>query len=334
MRARREDVSDSLVPALDLTGHRQGLASATKQLAQQIDWACREIGFLNIAGHGVSEALIREMYDVSLAFFDLPLEEKLQSSGDPARNTRGYHPIGGQTLSYSLDRESPPDLFEALSVADISSPVSQRGIRNVWPTRPAELRQVWTSYWYEMERLAQDISHLLALALDLDETFFDKWTRDHNSTLRANHYPSQPQHPAAGQLRAGAHSDYGDFSLLYRDAQPGGLQVQTRSGEWQDVAVIPNTFVVNLGDLLARWTNDRWISTMHRVVNPPRDRASDSRRLSIIFFHQPALDAVIECIPSCQDATNPAKYAPITSGEFVRSKLLKTIDQGRATAAS
>ena len=138
--------------------------------------------------------------------------------------------------------------------------------------------------------------------------------------MRLNHYPEQTTPPAPGQLRAGAHTDYGLLTILNGENVPGGLQAQTRDGRWLDVETDPRTFVVNIGDLLMRWTNDRWMSNVHRVVNPPDSAAARSRRLSIAFFHHPNYDASIECIAP----PGQAKYPPVSSGAYRDEKYRQT----------
>jgi isopenicillin N synthase-like dioxygenase len=122
-----------------------------------------------------------------------------------------------------------------------------------------------------MEQLAQALMRLFALGLDLDEYWFDDKIDKHMTNLTANWYPDQRVRAKPGQLRAGAHTDYGSLTILKTENKPGGLEVQTRQGNWAPVPIIPGTFIVDIGDLMAQWTNDRWISTMHRVANPPRD---------------------------------------------------------------
>jgi isopenicillin N synthase-like dioxygenase len=136
--------------------------------------------------------------------------------------------------------------------------------------------------------------------------------------MRLNYYPAQASLPRPGQLRASAHTDYGGFTILSGEDVPGGLQVRTRSERWIDVPTSPTTFVVNIGDLLMRWTNDRWLSNLHRVVNPPA--AGHGPRLSIAFFNHPNYDALIECLPS----QGPARHPPVFSGEYRDTKYTKT----------
>jgi isopenicillin N synthase-like dioxygenase len=194
---------------------------------------------------------------------------------------------------------------------------------NIWPDNIPGFADTWTEYYLAMERLATSLMRLFALALDLDEYWFDSKIDKHMTNLAVSNYPDQPHVLRAGQLRAGPHTDYGSLTILKTEDKPGGLEVLGADGKWRLVPVVPNTLVINLGDLMARWTNDRWVSTTHRVVNPPRGRNRDSRRQSLIFFHQPNYDAMIECLPSCRGADG-ARYAPITSGKHLLTKLQKT----------
>lgn len=160
---------------------------------------------------------------------------------------------------------------------------------------------------------------LCAIALGLDEHFFAQKIDRHISAMRINHYPAQEGTPLEGQLRAGAHTDYGTLTILNGENTAGGLQVLTRDGTWIDVETAPDTFVVNIGDLLMRWTNDRWVSNSHRVVNPPGTK-SDEARLSIAFFHHPNYDALIECVAP----EGEAKYPPVLSGAYRELKYRQT----------
>jgi isopenicillin N synthase-like dioxygenase len=175
-----------------------------------------------------------------------------------------------------------------------------------------------------MEGLASDLMRIFAVALDLPEPFFADTLNRHISAIRLINYPEQPEAPVPGQLRSGEHSDYGSLTILKIENAPGGLQVRTRKGRWIDVPAVTDAFIINIGDLMMHWTNDRWISTLHRVVNPPRDRALGSRRLSMVFFHQPNYDALIECLPTCQGPGHPPKHPPVTSGEHRLRKFLAT----------
>jgi isopenicillin N synthase-like dioxygenase len=173
-----------------------------------------------------------------------------------------------------------------------------------------------------MERLAADLMRLFARALNLPARHFEPYFDKHISLLVTNFYPPQPQEPKPGQLRAGAHTDYGSLTILAPSISPGGLQVRNQDGAWENVLQVEGGLVINIGDLMAQWTNDRWVSTMHRVVNPER-RTAGKARMSIVFFQQPNDDAIISCIPTCTDQDNPAKYEPVGAGAHVSAKLNK-----------
>jgi len=191
---------------------------------------------------------------------------------------------------------------------------------NLWPGAPAGFEAAATAYYRAMSGLIAALMRLAALALDVDEGFFDDKVDRSIGTMRLNYYPAQARPPEPGQLRASAHTDYGGFTILSGEDVPGGLQVRTRDGRWIDVPTSPTTFVVNIGDLLMRWTNDRWLSNLHRVVNPPATVAPGAARLSIAFFNHPNYDALIECLPS----QGAARHAPVLAGEYRDVKYAKT----------
>jgi isopenicillin N synthase-like dioxygenase len=193
---------------------------------------------------------------------------------------------------------------------------------NIWPSEPTAFRKTWEAYYTAMEDLSCRLMRGFALGLGLDEGFFEPKIARHISHLQANFYTPQDDAPADNQWRAGAHTDYGSLTILWQEPGVAGLQVRNTAGEWVDVGPDERAFVVNVGDLMAYWTNDRWVSTLHRVANPPRDRA-DKTRLSISFFHQPNADAVVECLPTCVADDNPARYPRTTSGEHLMWKIRK-----------
>ena len=318
------------VPIIDLALARAGAAAERQRTAAAIDAACRDIGFLAITGHGVEGALVARLRRLAHAFFERPMAEKLACRHPVAGTNRGYHPVGGETLAQANDAAAPPDLKEFFHVGpvDVSDDpyyTSTEGrlhfAPNIWPAQPAELERAATEYYRAMSRLIQFLMRLAALALDVDEHFFDAKVDRSIGTMRLNYYPAQTAPPAPGQLRASAHTDYGGFTILSGEDVPGGLQVRTRGGDWIDVPTAPTRFVVNIGDLLMRWTNDRWLSNLHRVVNPP---AGTAARLSIAFFNHPNYDALIECLPS----QGPPRHPPVRSGEYRDLKYAKTLLAG------
>jgi isopenicillin N synthase-like dioxygenase len=195
---------------------------------------------------------------------------------------------------------------------------------NLWPEHPAELRPLYEAYFRAMGALAAELMAMFALALGLDEAFFAARIDRHISRLRVRNYPAPLQPPLPGQLRAGVHSDYGSLTILRTEDKPGGLQVLNRAGEWVDVPIALDSFIVNIGELMARWTNEQWKATLHRVVNPPRELAAVSRRLSLVFFHNPNYDAPVEALPGTVPDGEAPRFPPTTSGEHLRRQFVRT----------
>jgi isopenicillin N synthase-like dioxygenase len=317
------------IPVIDLTAAREGNLAARQAIAREIDQVCRDIGFFTITGHGVPTTVMDTLRDTAHTFFALPLAEKRKAIHPLPGTPRGYRALGIEALAQANDRVTPPDLKEFYHIGRESWPddlyyTSEEGRRyfipNLWPLEPAGFREAASTYYAEMEKVIDLLMRLAALALNRDENFFNDKIDRHISAARLNFYPEQTIVPEPGQLRAGAHTDYGTFTILNGENVPGGLQVNTKSGEWIDVETDPNSFVVNIGDLMMRWTNDRWISNTHRVVNPPATVAAHAKRLSMAFFHQPNYDAMIECIAP----TGKAKYPPVRSGEYRDLKYRQT----------
>ena len=316
------------VPIIDLTSYRSGLGKAS--VARAVDRACREIGFLVVSGHGVPADLVAETERLSHAFFDLPLEEKMKVARTGLDVLRGYVPVAAESLARSRGVKAPGDLNESFMIGEPDPPnepyfqgeaAGHHFAPNLWPERPPELRPVWTAYFREMERLATDIMRVFALALDLPESYFDDKIDRHISRVRVRCYPPLSSGSETTQSRAGAHTDYGSLTILKPQDDSGGLQV-AKDGAWVDVPNVPGCFIINIGDLMARWTNDRWVSTLHRVVVPQSEAARRQRRLSVVFFHNPNYDAVIECIPGCSDGTRAKKHPPTRAGDYLKSKFL------------
>lgn len=325
--------SKSVVPVIDIAPFRLGSDKDKQDVAKAFDDACRQIGFIVVTGHGVPQEQMQSVLEAGWKFFDLPDAEKRRWISSHGNFRRGYLPIGGNALSYTLDEESAPDLLEAFTMGKFDVPDDEYHRMasdtffepNIWPDQPQRFREALCGYYRELEGLADTLMRIFARALGLHEHYFADKIDRHITAMRINHYPAQAREPVPGQIRAGAHTDYGSLTILLPTDAPGGLQVWHRNGGWQDVQPVPGGFIINLGDLMARWTNDRWVSTLHRVVNPPRDQALGSRRISIAFFHQPNYDAVIECIETCQGADNPPRYTPITSGEHLAMKTEKEV---------
>lgn len=320
------------VPVIDLAPARSGDPALRLKVAREIDRACEDIGFLVISGHGVPANLIDQTDAVSRAFFDLPMAEKRKVAQPAPDVTRGYIALEAESVARSRgDKNAPGDLNESFMIGPVDStsapyfhaPEAGKHFHpNLWPDLPPNLRPLYEETYRAMADLAAELMRLFALALELPEDFFDDKIDRHISRLRVRNYPALESAPVPGQLRVGAHSDYGSLTILKTEKR--GLEVRNKAGEWVEVPILPGCFVVNLGELMARWTNDRWVSTLHRVVNPPVGAGDLSRRQSIVFFHNPNYDAEIRCIPSCADREGGPKYPVTTSGEHLRSQFLRT----------
>jgi isopenicillin N synthase-like dioxygenase len=267
------------LPTVDLAGGPRPVVDAVRR-------ACEEVGFLTVLGHGVDEALIDELAARSRGFFDLAEAEKeLYRAPAETRGAPVYRPLGAETLGGNADRKASLDWGPSIP-----------GV--AWP---AGVRSPFERYFAEMLRVAGVLTHAFALALGLAEDALDPYFDDRSSSLRVIDYPA-----GGGGARAGAHRDYGCLTVIRSDA--GGLEAQTRDGSWLPVQAPPGGFAVNIGDLMQRWTGDRWVSTLHRVVGA---EGGSPRRQSLVFFHNPRSDAVIETLGG------GTPYEPVTAGEYV-----------------
>lgn len=318
------------VPVIDISPWLAGDAAGRRAVACQVDDACREWGFLIIVGHGVSADEVTAMERAAWAFFDLSLSERLACELPPQPGRRGYQRFATGVNGRLLGRDAPPDLRESFRMgpeAVAGDPYydsqEMRGFfkPNVWPQAAPEMRAVWERYYAAMGVLALQLMQIFAEALELPRNWFDDKLSRPASQLVAQHYPALESAPPPDQFRNHAHTDFGNLTILKSEDRPNGLQVLGRDEVWHEVVPVPGTFIVNIGDMLAQWTNDRWHSTMHRVANPPDDERTRARRLSVVFFHEPSPNALIDAVPSCVSAEWPKKYAPIRAGEYMAKKL-------------
>jgi isopenicillin N synthase-like dioxygenase len=309
----------SVAPAFDLADFEAATGPRRHALAAALDRACRETGFLTVAGHGVPDAIIAAVRDAAARFFDQSPEEKARAAPPRPGAPYGWLGPGTEALARSKGKDTPPDLKESFNGGPAAVPAGLTDPQALalcysatpWPDLQG-FRAAWTAYYAAMEALAARVMAAFVVALGLPAEFFAAMIDRPISALRALHYPATDRPPAEGQQRAGAHTDYGSLTILLPDAQSRGLEVMS-GGRWVEVVPVEGSFVVNLGDLMARWTNDRWASTLHRVVVPPE--AAGRRRMSLAFFHQPNWDAEIV---NLTDAA--ALYPPVRSGPYLMSK--------------
>ena len=308
------------IPVIDIAPLVSGAPAQAQAVAKALGSACRDVGFFYVTGHGIAPTLIARVFEMSAAFFAGPasIREAVSFSG-PGGN-RGYIRLGGETL----DPGKPADVKEAFNIGLELAPddpelLARAPFRaaNLWPDMP-DFRDTMLDYFNRVWRLGRDLHRGFALDLGLEPDFFESRLDRPIATLRLLHYPPVKAPLPDGQLGAGVHTDYGNVTLLATDAV-GGLMVRDRSGRWLDAPVMPGAFICNIGDCLMRWSNDIYVSTPHKVVSPP-----GADRYSVAFFLDPNPDAMVACLPTCTSADRPAKYAPITGTEFLRSRLEPT----------
>lgn len=302
-------------------------------VGHEIDETLRTVGFFQIVGHGVPTEVADACWQASTEFFDLPEEEKV-AVGRTEGGLYGYFPMRSESLAKSRGIDTPGDLKESFNIGPGRLPAhepvddDERALfgANRWPEALPQLRPAWEAYFAAMASLSDRLMSIFALGLDLPADYFASRIDASPGALRAINYPEQRLPPEEGQLRAGAHTDYGTLTILRQQVGRGGLQVRDDASEsWVDVPAEEGAFVINIGDLMARWTNDRWTSTLHRVVNPDGGAAISTRRQSMPFFHNANYSAVIKAIPTCVGPGEQAKYPPVLAGPHLAEKARRSV---------
>ena len=300
------------IPVIDIAPLRAGDMSP----ALEIGRACREIGFFYITNHGIPQAVIDEVLAQAKRFFDLPLAEKEKSAIEHSSCHRGWFRVGGENLDPAKQKYNG-DLKEGFKIGRdlaLDHPRVVAGLPlhgpDVWPDLPG-WRAVMQDYYERMVELGTLLLRAFAVALDLKPDYFEGWLEVPMTTLGPLHYPAQTGHITEAQIGAGAHTDYGCLTILYQD-NSGGLQVQGLDGRWLAAPPIPGSFVVNIGDMMERWTNGVFRSTLHRVVN-----SSGHDRYSLPFFFDPDFYAPIACLPTCLKPGEAPKYPPTNAGQHL-----------------
>ncbi|MCU1393397.1 MAG: oxidoreductase [Ilumatobacteraceae bacterium] len=314
------------VPVIDIAAWSNGSAAERAAIATAVDEACRASGFFQIVGHGLAEPLIDDVLGAIDEFFHLDHTEKMAIGPSSDAINRGFLPLGSEALGYTVGVDTPADLREVFVMGPDELPADPRHhadpfnvfAPNLWPARPATLKPAMLEYFDAVVAVAHTLCDIYASALGLEPDFFHAHLDHSTETLRVNYYErlAAEVEVADGQQRLGAHTDYGITTVLFADRVPG-LQL-LHDGSWHDVLAEPGALIVNLGDLLAQWTNDRWRSTVHRVV---ATGGQGTRRRSLAFFLDGNYDSVVECLPTCCDEDHPAKYAPTTAGVHLVEKL-------------
>eukprot|EP00775_Hariotina_reticulata_P010233 gene10233-10393_t len=305
----------NVIPLVDIS-------ESEAEAAKQVYKACTESGFFYVKNHGVPDPLLQDVFQQLKAAFNLPPEEKQKLLAD--ENNRGYTPFAEETLDpeQQVQGDTKEGFYFGREVS-IDSPEASLPLHgpNQWPSERLlpGFRAVITGYFDAVTDLGRRLLRLVALSLDLPADYFRPYFSKPMIALRPLHYSAEVSAPSDGIFAAGAHSDYGMLTILATD-DVSGLQARVHlGGTWLDVQPVPGTFIINLGDMLERWTNGLFKSTLHRVIN-----TTGKERYSVPFFFEPNFDTRVECLPCCCSADRPAAYPPTTAGEHLLSKYAAT----------
>jgi isopenicillin N synthase-like dioxygenase len=306
------------LPVIDVGGLRSSDPAPRAAVAARFRTACLDTGFFYVTNHGVDAAAIKRIFAAAKRFFDQPHGVKSRIA---IRRNRGYDGIGTQTLDQAMAPDRKESVLFGLDLAE-DHPLVEAGLANhapnPWPEGLPGWREDVSGYFGTMDGLARTLLRGMALSLDLPEDFFEPGFALQMSSVRLLHYPPHPTAHPDRELGAGAHTDWGLITILTQSAV-GGLEVQLPTGEWIAATPIPGTFVVNVGDMMARWTNDHYRSTRHRVLNQ-----SGGDRYSVAFFCDPSYHTRVACLPSCTSPDRPPRYAPTTCGEHLAEMYRKS----------
>jgi len=307
------------VPVIDIAPWFDG--SDRAGVAAQVDEALRSVGFFLVTGHGVPDRARDDVRAAARTFFALPPEAKRPYAVSVAG--RGWLPPGVEANGYSEGTETPPDLKESYSVGADSRTAPLDGYwfqDNVYPDVVPELEVAVEDYLGRMKSLADELMTICGVALGLEPDFFTRHTGHATHTMNINWYPpiAVTGTPEPGQFRIGPHTDFGTVTILDREPGKGGLQVWTEEDGWEDAPFVDGAFTINTGDLLARWSGDRWKSNRHRVL-PPQAEAPDEDLVSLVYFYEADRDTVVDALQPPLGKAND--YAPVVSADFLRERL-------------
>ncbi|GIZ10554.1 isopenicillin N synthase family oxygenase [Flavobacterium sp. UMI-01] len=306
------------IPSVDLTDFLSEDPKRKEKFVNEIGAAFEDIGFVALKGHFLEQSLVDELYAEIRKFFSLPLEIK-QKYEDPALGgQRGYVSFGKEHAKGRKEGDLKEFWHFGQYVGDSSKYASEYP-KNITVEELPRFNAVGKEAYQMLEKTGIYVLRALALRLGLDEFYFDKYAEEGNSILRPIHYPPITSEPE-NAIRAAAHGDINLITLLM-GAQGKGLQVQNHNGDWIDAIAQPDELVINVGDMLSRHTNNKLKSTIHQVVNPPRELWGTSR-YSIPFFMHPVSDMPLNCLENCIDSENPKQFEDITAGEFLYERLV------------
>jgi isopenicillin N synthase-like dioxygenase len=308
------------IPSVDLRDFLSDDPARKQKFVNEIGRAYEDIGFVALKGHFLDDKLVGDLYSEVRNFFNLPLETKAKYEIPGIGGQRGYVSFGKEHAK----GRSAGDLKEFWHFGQYVSEGSKYANEypdNVTVSELPHFNEVGKEAYRMLEKTGVYVLRALALYIGLDEFYFDNYIKDGNSILRPIHYPPITDEPKDGAVRAAAHGDINLITLLM-GAQGKGLQVQNHNGDWVDAIAQPDELMINVGDMLARHTNNRLKSTIHQVVNPPRELWGTSR-FSIPFFMHPVSDMPLNCLEKCIDADHPKGFDDITAGEYLDERLVE-----------
>lgn len=305
------------IPSVNLADFLSENQSKKEKFIHEIGEAYEEIGFVALKGHFLSDELTEKLYQKVKEFFDLPLEVKEKYEIEGIGGQRGYTGFGKESAKGKKEGDLKEFWHFGQEVED-NEELKKQYPENVEVSEVNGFNEVGMQAYKKLEKTAIYVLRALALYIGLDEFYFDQYVKNGNSILRPIHYPPIVNEPK-GAVRAAAHGDINLITLLM-GASAAGLEVQNKKGEWIPVTALPEQLVINVGDMLERLTNNKLRSTIHRVVNPPREEWGQSR-YSIPFFTHPVSDMKLNCLNECINETHPKVYDDITAGEFLNERL-------------
>lgn len=307
------------VPVVDLADFLSGLPEKKRKFIKELGDAYHEVGFVTVKNHGISDAMIEDLYREVKSFFSLPQEIKDKYEKPELAGQRGYTSFGREHAKGSKVADLK-EFYQFGQMVTDEDPIRRDYPGNVWVSEMPGFNEVAINSYRSFEIAGGHLLRAIAQYLDLPDNYFEKKIHNGNSILRAIHYPPITGDPKSA-LRAEQHEDINLITLLV-GASAEGLEIYTRQEEWVPVTALPGQIVVNVGDMLQRLTNDRLKSTTHRVVNPPRELWGTSR-YSIPFFLHPRGEMRLDCLGSCISLENPRHYDPITAGDYLDERLVE-----------
>jgi isopenicillin N synthase-like dioxygenase len=303
------------IPQVDLTDFISKDSTKKQMFVSQLGAAFEEIGFIALKGHFLSPENMENLYSEVKAFFNLPDAVKRKYEIDGGGGQRGYTSFGKE---HAKDRKEG-DLKEFWHFGQYEEQTPKLYPENLTVNELVRFNEIGKKTYKLLEKTAQYVLQAIALHLNLEEHYFDEYISNGNSILRAIHYPPIVEEPK-NAIRAAAHGDINLITLLM-GAQGKGLQVMTNQGEWIDAIAKPDELIINMGDMMSRLTNNKLKSTLHQVVNPPKE-AWGSSRYSIPFFMHPIAKMPLNCLQSCVSENNPKNYEDTTAGAFLHERLI------------